>query len=142
MLDRGEDDLAVANVFDVVKQVLTRTEVEVPGFSWLVGHLPRGAIEGVLAASSCCDGRPEVVQNVPVRVPALSWGKPDLPDTNPVVFAQKSGSNIAIKGVLFEFAAKVVGPPFKVGADKVAGEGRSERNRVSVMRSAPLSGDP
>jgi hypothetical protein len=85
MLDGGEHQFFVANVFDVVQQELTAGEVVVPCFTFRVGDSAGGAVGGVLAAATSRDRGPEVVQYVSVGVEALPRLKTDFPDPDAVV---------------------------------------------------------
>src|SRR5271163_1326855 len=52
MFHRGKDQVGVTNVLDVVEQILTGAELEVPGLTGQVGDLACGAVECVLAAAA------------------------------------------------------------------------------------------
>ena len=114
--------VAVADVLDVVEQVFTWLEVEVAGLAGGVGDFPGGAIVGVLAAASGVDGSPKVVQHVPMGVPALSRGQPDLPHPHPGILAQQPRSDLPVVGVLAEFVLEPVRPAVEARGHQFAGQ--------------------
>src|SRR5271169_1795069 len=79
MFHRGEDQVGVTDVLDVVEQILAGAEVEVPGFTGDVGDVAGGAVECVLATAARGDGCPEVVEHVAVSVPTLARCQSNLP---------------------------------------------------------------
>jgi hypothetical protein len=135
VLDGGEDQRPVADVLDVVQQVLARPEGEVPGLARGVRHLAGGAVARVLAAAAGVDRRPEVVEDVPVGVPALAGSEPDLPHPDAVVRAEQPGADLPVVGVLGELGAQLRGP-----AVEVAGHARPGKGEV-VQEGGHL-GDP
>src|SRR5580693_7661422 len=89
MFHRGEDQVGVTDVLDVVEQILAGAEVEVSGLTGQVGDLACGAVECVLAAAAGGDGGPEVVEHVAVGVPTLSGRESDLPHPDSGVLAEQ-----------------------------------------------------
>src|SRR5277367_2095965 len=58
MFHRGEDQVGVTDVLDVVEQILAWPKVEVPGLTGQVGDFACAAVESVLAAAAGGDGCP------------------------------------------------------------------------------------
>src|SRR5271163_5166770 len=89
MFHRSEDQVGVADVLDVVEQILAGAEMEVSSLTGQVGDLACGAVECVLAAAAGGDGCPEVVEHVAVGVPTLSGRESDLPHPDSGVLAEQ-----------------------------------------------------
>ena len=89
MFNRREDQVGVADVLDVVEQILAGAEVEVSGLTGQVGDLACGAVECALAAAAGGDGCPEIVEHVAVGAPTLSGRESDLPHPDSGVLAEQ-----------------------------------------------------
>jgi len=107
VLNGGKDQVAVADVLDVMQEEFTRGEMEIAGLAGPVADVAGGAVMGVLAAPAGIDGCPEVVQNVPVRVPAFAGRQSDLPDPGPWSLTQQPGSDVPVVGMGLELRAEL-----------------------------------
>src|SRR5258705_9772615 len=86
--DCREHQFGVTHVFEVVKEVFAFGEVKVACLAGYVGNFACGSVGRMLSARSGIDGGPKVIQHVPVGSHSLSWLQTDLPDADPVGFAQ------------------------------------------------------
>ena len=87
-LHRGEHQFGGADVFDVVQQVFAFGETKVPCLAGFVVDIACGSVGGMLSARTGIDRGSKVVEHMAVGVPPLSWLQTDLPNSNPVRFAQ------------------------------------------------------
>ena len=121
MLHGGEYQFGVADVFDVVQQVFAGAEVEVPGLTRLVGDITGGAVERVLTAAAGIDRRPEVIEHMAMRMPALSRREPDLPHPNSRILAQQPRPDVSVIGMLGKLGLEPIRPAVEVVRDEFPG---------------------
>jgi hypothetical protein len=88
-LDAHKGKWRLADVLEVVKQVLARTEIDMARIARSVRDEPRRAVVGVLDASACREGCPEVLDGVTVGTESLTWFEIDPPDLDPPVYGQE-----------------------------------------------------
>ncbi|MBA8847329.1 hypothetical protein [Microcella alkalica] len=140
VLHCGEYQLGTPYILDIMQEILAYSEMEVSSLTRFVRHIASGAVEGVLSTRTGVHCRPEVVENVPMRVPPFAWGETDFPDTHAIVLAEKSRSHVPIEGMCLELLLKVIGPSLEIDADDGAGEGQVTQELDVVSHwSAPPS---
>jgi len=101
-------------IFQVVEQVFSGRETEMPRITYRVFDFPRSSIVFVLAAASGGDSCPKVVQNMPVGVEPVSGVKPDFPHSYLVRFGNYALPDVEVVGILVKVPEDFLGPSFEV----------------------------
>jgi len=122
MFDSREYELCSTHVFDVMEQELAPRESEMTRVACVVLDGASRSVVRVLNAASRGDGGPEVVEHVPMSVPSLARGQPDLPDSDTSVFTEQPRTYVSIVRVDAEIFDQLISPAGKVGADQFAGQ--------------------
>src|ERR1700741_2994967 len=86
--DCREHQVGFTHIFEVMKEVLAFGEIKVACFAGYVGNFACGSVGRVSSARSGIDRGPKVIQHVPMASHSLAWPQTNLPDTDPVGFAQ------------------------------------------------------
>ena len=132
MLDRGKYQVSLADVLDVMEQVLPRAEVEVPGLAGGIRYVTGCSVVRMLPAAARVDGRPEVIEDMPVRMPAFTGCESDFPHPDPVVLAQQCGPYLAIKSMGLELLPEFFGPPVEICSDEGSRKGEVAEKAVGA----------
>src|SRR5215469_2341086 len=150
-LDSGEHQITLADVLKIVHLELARRVGLVPGLTGGVAVVHRRAILKVLTAAPRGQGRPEIVEHMPVETQPLARSEPDGPDPHPLAFGQElvAHAPVGMVSLLGEFLAEPLRPSgtlrtvglFVQHCERHGGSsgepGRENRCRVSVTVYRP-----
>ena len=88
-LDGAEDQLAVADVLEIVHLGVAGRMGLVPGLAGRIGVLDRAAVVHMGAGAPGGQHRPEIVEHVAVEAQPLARLEPDVPDPYPVALGDQ-----------------------------------------------------
>jgi len=92
-LHSHERERALTNVFEIVEDVLARSEIEKTRLARLVRDVVDGAVVTVLTTYARRKCGPEVVQGVAVSPQSLSRLEFNTPDTNSIIDRKQLGTD-------------------------------------------------
>src|SRR6266571_1985037 len=87
-LDRGEHQLGIADVLEIVHLELAVAVGLVPGLAGPIGVLDGRAVLQVLPSASRRDRRPEIIKHVAMKSDPFAAFQPDRPHADPVALRQ------------------------------------------------------